>query len=379
MADVPEELSVAEKPYCFTKTCLYQALKPLLISFCVAGLLSRIRFDKAGLKKYLNFTYIYNTMVLIVLTIYAIRCQAVFDKSDHFGAFLFSKIACVVWILEALGHFVGFYVASCVYERLPKFFIEWDKIRKDCPESHASIIKLTKICTAVVWIFVAFFVGFKSYLLICTDSLSMLLTQLNKESPYATVVIVLNLITEFYLNFAWIAPSALMFLFCQILAIEFNRLKQTIKILARKGHLILFREFEGIRQHHDKLCILVGYADNLFSMQIAGSFAGSVFMTCLISYILIMDDPSTVLTVTEAVYLVTAAMKVLIDCISGAMINEAVSVHYSHTQIHYMLYSCMSKSLRIFWFWNHYNKVSHAFLEMINLPWKNLTLDDVFK
>ena len=276
-------------------------------------------------------------MILIILTVYAIRCFSMFDKTDQFGAFLFTKIACVVWILEALGHFVGFQVASCAYERLPKFFIEWNKIRKDCHESHASKIKMTKICATVVCIILTFFVGFKSYLLIRTNSLSMLLTQLNKESPCATVVIVLNLITEFNLNFAWIAPSALMFLFCQILAIEFNRLKQTIKILARKGHLILFREFEGIRQHHDKLCILVGYADNLFSMQIAGSFAGSVFMTCLISYILIMDDPSTVLTVTEAVHLVTAVMKVLIDCISGAMINEAVSVHYSHTDTLYVI------------------------------------------
>ena len=154
-------------------------------------------------------------MILIILTVYAIRCFSMFDKTDQFGAFLFTKIACVVWTLEALGHFVGFQVASCAYERLPKFFIEWNKIRKDCHESHASKIKMTKICATVVCIILTFFVGFKSYLLIRTNSLSMLLTQLNKESPCATAVTVLNLITEFNLNFAWIAPSALMFIFCK--------------------------------------------------------------------------------------------------------------------------------------------------------------------
>ena len=332
MVEIPMEDDVQDESpraltQCFATTRLFNAMKSLLISCYVTGLLSSKRFDKTGLRKYFTVTFIYSSTILLLLTAHAIRYLSMFKENNNFGPVFFTKVAYVSWTLEALGHFASFYVASCAYERLPKFFIEWEKIRKDCPQSHASIVKLTNICTAVVWILVVFFTGFSSYLMIFTDSLNMLLTPLNKEHPYASVMSVFNIIIEVYLNFAWIAPSALMFLFCRILAIEFNRIKQRINTLDRKGRLMLFRDLEGIRQHHEKLCVLVGYADNLFSMQIIGSFAGSVFMTCLITYILIVGNLGGVLIVTQTVHLMTAVVKVLIDCISGAMINEAVSVH----------------------------------------------------
>ena len=264
-ADMPDDLSVETKPNCFKQTGVFQALKPLLFSCYVAGLLLDKNFDKTGYKKYPTITYVYSTLVLIILTVHVIRCLAMFDEIDQFGPLLLFKLVYVTWTMEALGHFIAFYVGSCEYERLPKFLLEWEKVRKDCPLSRASIIKLTKTFTTVVWILVVLFVGFNAYLATCTDSLTMLLNPLNKEHPYVALMIVLNLIMQFYLNFAWIAPSAVMFLFCKIMSIEFKQLNESIKALERKGHM------------HDKLCTLVGYADNLFSMQLIGSFAGSAF------------------------------------------------------------------------------------------------------
>ena len=286
--------------------------------------------DQKGFRKYIIITYVYSTMMLIALTPYAISCLSVFNKTDEFDSLFSFKLAYVVTTIEAMGRFIGFYVASSTYERLPKFFIEWEKIRRVCPKSHALIIKLTTICTTVVWIFVLSSLGFSAYLAICTDSLAIRLAPLInvKEHPYEAVVIIANLILEFYLNFAWIAPSALMFLFCKILAIEFDHVKKTVKDLGRNGHLTLFRNMEGARKHHDKLCILVVYADNLFSVQIAVSFAGSVVTTCLTLYIFIVDTISGIIfTLTQCVFLMAAVVKVLIDCISGAMINGAVYIN----------------------------------------------------
>ena len=324
------------KPSC-TETCVFKAMRSLLVSCYVAGLLSRKRFNEKGFRKYITVTCIYSTMILIILTFHAIRCLSVFSTNDEFGSLLSFKLAYAATTFEALGHFICFYVSSCSYERLPKFFIEWEKIRSDCPVSHVSIVKLTSICTAVLWIFVLSLVGFKVYLEFYTDSLALWLAPLItvKENSYKTVVIIINLILEFYLSFAWVAPSALMFLFCKILTIEFNNVKQTIKDLGRSGHLVLFRDLEGVRQHHDKLCIMVDYADNLFSMQIAVSFVGSVATTCLILYIFIVDTTSGIIfTLTQCGHLMAAVTKVLIDCISGAMINEAVSVNKYPPIIH---------------------------------------------
>ena len=328
-AGIPDDLPAVVKPT-FTETCVFKAMKSLLVSCYVAGLLSNKGIDQKGFRKYIIITYVYSTMMLIALTPYAISCLSVFNKTDEFDSLFSFKLAYVVTTIEAMGRFIGFYVASSTYERLPKFFIEWEKIRRVCPKSHALIIKLTTICTTVVWIFVLSSLGFSAYLAICTDSLAIRLAPLInvKEHPYEAVVIIANLILEFYLNFAWIAPSALMFLFCKILAMEFDHVKKTVKDLGRNGHLTLFRNMEGARKHHDKLCILVVYADNLFSVQIAVSFAGSVVTTCLILYIFIVDTISGIIfTLTQCVFLMAAVIKVLIDCISGAMINGAVGIN----------------------------------------------------
>ena len=320
-ADISGGLPAKEKP-CFTETSLFHAMKSLLVSCYVAGLLSRKRFHKTGFRKHLTVSYLYSTVVLTILTVNAIRRLAMFNKTDEFGSLLFVKLSYTVAAIEALGHFIGFYVVTSAYEKFPKYFIEWENIRKDCP--RGPIIKLTNICTAVMWIIVVSNVCFNGYLMIFTDSLTMLKVI---EQSYMTVVVVFDLIVEFYVSFAWIAPSLLMFLFCKILANEFNQIKQKIKDLDRKGHMELLQGLEGIRQDHDQLCILVGYADNLFSMQIFGSFAGSVFLICLIFYVLIVGNSCVIFKMTMSVYLVTAVMKMLVDCISGAMINEAVSVH----------------------------------------------------
>ena len=76
-----------------------------------------------------------------------------------------------------------------------------------------------------------------------------------EEHSCETVVIIVNLILEFYLSFAWVAPSGLMFLFCKILTIEFNNVRQTIKDLDRNGHLVLFRDLDGVRQHHENYAL----------------------------------------------------------------------------------------------------------------------------
>ena len=324
-AHTQDEVSVAMPPCSFTGTSLFKAMKPLLVSCFVAGLLSRKRLNKTGFRKYLTFTCIYSTLVLIILTAQGIRSLTMFERTDEFGSVLFFKLVYVAWTMEALGHFAGFYVATFIHDRLPKFFLEWEKFRKDCAGYPASITNLTKTCTAVVWILVIFFVGFNSYLAICTQTFTVLLTSFNLEQPYATVMVVLNMVAECYLNFAWMAQSALMFVFCKTLANGFHQIKQRINDQNLKGHITLNRDLELVRQHHNALCSLVGYADNLFSMQIAGSFAGSVLMTCMISYILMMGDSGTVLTLTHALYLLTAVVKMVTDCISGAMVNEAVS------------------------------------------------------
>ena len=341
IGEISEEIPTTAKKPCFTETCLYHATKSLMVSFYVSGLLNAKHFDKSGFRKYLTATYIYSTVVLLMLTVNTSRYLSMFNKSYQSGSLFLFDVVYVVGSCEALGQFICFYFASCTYRRLPTFFHEWDRILKNSTKAHGLIIKLTNICTAVVWISVVSCMAFSTYTAIFTDLLSVFSTPLHNEHPYATLVVVFDLIMEFYLHFAWIAPSALMFLFCKLLTIEFDQVKQTITDLGRKGHIVLCGNLEGLRQHHEQLCALVDYADNLFSMQIGGSFAGSVFMTCVIAYILILGNSDTGFTLALIVHLVAAMMKVLIDCISGEMVNEAVSAHNNiplHTNLHIYLF-----------------------------------------
>ena len=303
----------------------FKILRSLMHTFIVIGNMGWKDFSKAGCLVHLTKSTVYGIIVIIFLSTNVIRwCMAV-NGDDTFGVMLIYKLMNMTWGLETLGHCIGFFIASLSYKRLPEFLAEWDKLRLQCVNNATSLKKQTDICTAVTWLLAGLNIAFCIYLTFGTHVQDLMLYPLSIDDDPSTILAmkIINVVVQSYLILAWITPSALLFMVAKFLAWEFSHSTAKIRELRDKCNTTCL---ERIRKHHQKLCNLVDHADDIFSMQIAATFLGSLMLICLILYVLIHDETNDILTRCIQIYwLTTAVCKILIDCISGARLNNAVS------------------------------------------------------
>ena len=123
----------------------------------------------------------------------------------------------------------------------------------------------------------------------------------------------------------------MIFVICIALAREFSKICLSIKKSPRAECAKLMADFEGIRQSHQNLCNLVVNADDILSMQIACGLSGSMSIACLMIYFTIYDDTvyanRGLVLATKIFWIVAPLGKVMMDCVSGAILNGAVSIH----------------------------------------------------
>ena len=316
-----------------TTSPVHQALKSLSISCIMCGLIFRKNFAAKGYKRHMHPSHIYSLILILFLTTNVFRWLTMFHGNEAFGSILFIKITYCAWSLETLAHHMACFIANESHSRLPMFFDEWEKIRQHCAQSMNAIKRQTNVGTAVLWILVLANTGFCAYLIFVTDLQDVLLTPWNRESKFVVVIQMVNLIQQFYLTFVWFATSIFMFLICNTLAFEFKEVRQGIERMTCGKAAECVDNLEGLRRQHQNLCNLVEKADRMFSMQIAISLSGSLVISCLVLYTLIYDDHSntngTGMIVIKVFWVCTALAKVIIDCISGAILNDAVSSYTS--------------------------------------------------
>ena len=316
--DVQESLN-------YTATSLYKKLKFLMLTYSVGGLIFKKESMVIGMKKYLNGSLLYSLIILIFLMSNVPRGFTMFHGDEVFGTCLFFKIMECMWILESFGHYI---VCLITRDRLSNFFIECEKIRRNNNPMWNTIKRESTMCTITLWLYLCINFGFTTYLLFWTDLYNFYLTPWDKGSKYIVFMEVNSLMMHFYLTFAWVATSALMFVICRTVAHLFQEVTYEVTLLSHEEFLKIEEKFEGLRRRHQKLCHLVTGADDIFSMHIAMSLLGSVIMTCLITYIIAYDDnPSSnqmLIVVIRLFWLSFALLKLTIDCVSGALLNHAV-------------------------------------------------------
>ena len=173
----------------------------------------------------------------------------------------------------------------------------------------------TDICAAVTWLLAGLNIIFCIYLTFGPHVQDLILYHLSIEDDPNKILAmrIINGVVQSYLILAWITPSALLFTVAKFLAWKFSHF--TVKIFELRDTTC----FERIKKHHQKLCNLVDHADDVFSMQIAATFLGSLMLICLILYVLIDDETDDILT--RCIQITTAGCKILMDCISGARLK----------------------------------------------------------
>ena len=319
---------------CPSTTESYRILHSLMFTFTLIGNIGWKDFRKTGCLVHLTMSTVYGTVVLIFISTNVIRWCLIFNRDDQFGVPFITKLATVTWGLEAVFHSIGFFIAAMSYTRLPEFLFKWDELRCHCVQSTASLKTQTDICTAVIWLLASLYTAFNIYLIFYTHEPDITLYPLtiNDECYQVLVMKIINLVVQTYLILAWIAPSAFLFMVSNILAWEFTYNAAKIRVLQGNATTECL---ETIRKNHQKLCNLVNHADSILSMQIAASFLGSLTLICLTLYEIILgNDVGIWYRYTDMYLLTITGLKILIDCISGARVKQAVSTQHTHMHTH---------------------------------------------
>ena len=327
------EDTVRDKPStqreCYANTKVFNALKPLMFTCCAAGLLFGVDFRRKGIKKYFTLSHFYSFLIMIILAVNGVGYLLVFDSDVDLDMIFFMRLTMSIYNFECFAHFVCFYVASSTYNRLPKFFIQWEKVQSGYSFPLTSIKHQAYICTAILWIPIIIVTVGTTYFLFGTQMHSVVLGPLPVDHPQVNVIKAARVLVNIFQTAAWLAPSMFMFMVAKILSLEFTSITKHIGDAdAAKINEIL----EPRRRHHQRLCNLVGHADDIFSMQIAVSLSGSFLTVCLYMYMIIYDQNSglnrTIVRLLETYWIAAALARMLMDCISGAMLNVAVSLKY---------------------------------------------------
>ena len=318
-----------DKSICYTKTPVYQAMRALLYLCTAGGLVFTKKFAATGMKMRVNASQVYSFLLMMFLTTNVARCYTMIKGNETFGVLLFLKMTYCVWSLETLGHYVASLISCLYYKRLPEYFIEWEKIRPDCTLTLNEIKRYATISATILGILLVTNSIFTTYLVFWTNTLDSYLAPWDRGFGYVFVIQVINAIQQFYCTFVWFGPSVLMYIVCKILAHEFHAIQHRIRRITQEQTVPSEDTLERLRRHHQNLCNLVANADDIFSMQIAFSFAGSLVIACFLQYIIVYDDgPNStkpLIVFIKAFWVAICFTKVSLDCVSGTILNSAVS------------------------------------------------------
>ena len=182
-----------------------QYAKPLMLTYCAAGLVFRVDFGRAGIRKCVTFSHFYSLVAMILLAFGFLYDPMIFRSDAKLDISFLIEIAMSVYNIESFAHFVGFYVAS--WKKLPEFFIQWEKVQSVYSSPLTSIKRQVYIATAVLWIVMIIFTVASAYFLFETPLQDLMLIPSKTDDLRADIIKVvkvvfssLRLVSAFNLN-----------------------------------------------------------------------------------------------------------------------------------------------------------------------------------
>ena len=146
-----------------------------------------------------------------------LRWLNMFHGNEVFGYPSFKTLQCI-WGLESIGHVIACLMSCESFDRLPRFFVEWEMLQVNDSKILNSMKRIKDVCTVGLLLFVCTSFGFTVYLQLFTEVLDITLTPWDKYSKYVVVIQIISLVHQFYVSIARFAPTVLMFIICKALA-----------------------------------------------------------------------------------------------------------------------------------------------------------------
>ena len=314
----------------YKNTDIYFTLKPFLVSMKMWGLYfdSPENGEKRGAMNW--FEWIYSSLVVGTMWLNVARCGTFFNSEDRFGPVLFQKVMTIGWMVTCALNATFMHMACHDQSsKFRQFCIDWSRDSRRLEELRQlpTQMKLrVKVVTVTLWVVVIFnilSVGFAVYL---TSLFDLMITPASIDHPYANVFQGLNLIAHSYLTAAWIFPMGFYVIISNLIGRSLYRFTSHFENLAK--HAESFKgDMEFERQTHQKLCSLVGKADEFLTAMTLSNIALHLLIMCLVLYNLIRYTlvRAYILTfVMHIFWLCSGLVFVSLICLSGGYINHYV-------------------------------------------------------
>ena len=304
---------------------IHELLKSMMNSFTVMGMYFHVRRRRGSsclpiVRRYGCITY--STLVMLFVTANVLYVQHVRIGTE---TRLVNLIKRIVWDIHSLSHFVVFYALS-MKSCLPRFFDKWQGYREAYNIPTGSISRKSTICTVILWVLTTINVVSDAYMTYSRYVLTT--TQEDRSIMYLAFLVLVKVLVDAYTVFAWLASSILVLLVCILLVDEFELINKEIKALIKEKPEDFCKGISDLRCRHWELCSIVRKADDSLTVHVGLSIFASLALACL-SLCLIIWDPvvsgdSTMSAIT-AIWMLLALVKMTTDCVSGILINNAVS------------------------------------------------------
>ena len=334
----------------YTKTRVFKAMKPLIIALSICGMhfckeygpvtecAKKVEDRKSGkicmkrkkTQRKIHPSEIYCFLLFTILLANFIRMLSMFTIGTlSFDSELLFKLCVSTWHALLLFNMISLLRASCRYESIPKFFIEYENLLEitgwKCTENERKFalistiiaVFMTGVCTCLFYIAV-----FKSPILV-----EPMLAPFQVSDANSIIIERTLLVLSPLLNSAWIMPVAVDFMFCYCLyrlfaawGVDFNAKVASCQMNNE--------EFRKQREIHQRICHLVSDADDFLSLYKAMNFLCNIGIILFILFSLIyapedVGDRATYVGVNMC-WMTFTIFILLMTCISGAMVNHVV-------------------------------------------------------
>ena len=118
-----------------------------------------------------------------------------------------------------------------------------------------------------------------------------------------------------------------------LLATEYQLIFKQIQQASQTGSHLFDQGIGDIRRRHWDLSQVVSKVDDIFCAHIALNVIASLLLSCFGLYTVIWNksfDEDALSAITEFSWVPISLAKLTSDCVSGIMLNDAVSILHSH-------------------------------------------------
>ena len=313
------------------KSKLYSSLYPFLLLLKVHGLF----FTKSDTcivlgkccRKLPSPSQVFATLILVLQWANLLRFVLAIRGDEAFDSTSFLKVVYILNSIMSTTNATCLYVGCFRADLIPQLFVSWSGAQSI---TNTKYMKQTKVRSAIVsavcvvgmWAIIGSFakqVFTHPYFIVKYVPFSpgdLLFT------PFKVIVFCF----EFFFLAGLVLPLVLFCVLCSLLSKEFDEVNQELKEVV-SDRVLLDTMLGAIRQRHVMACELVECADRFLNPLIAVTFSMSIVGSCLMGYLLLLDEPinDPFIQFTMIIWTVLLLFWLGLPCLFAVFVNSKVS------------------------------------------------------